>query len=137
MLKFRSFYLPLFILFVFLFGQLFCSNLSAYTVTLSWNPPTTNADGTQLTDLAGYRIYYYNEQKNFYEVIDVGNITKYEIDNLAINITGTTYRQKVPDTIITEEEKGCLIKVIGYSSSGVPLVEDISDGYFSMITPVN
>ena len=25
---------------------------------LSWSKPTTNTDGTQLTDLAGYRIYY-------------------------------------------------------------------------------
>ena len=27
-------------------------------VTLSWDPPTTNADGTPLTDLAGYKVYY-------------------------------------------------------------------------------
>jgi hypothetical protein len=26
--------------------------------TLSWDPPTTNVDGTPLTDLAGYKVYY-------------------------------------------------------------------------------
>ena len=28
------------------------------SATLSWMPPTENADGSALTDLAGYRIYY-------------------------------------------------------------------------------
>ena len=28
------------------------------SATLSWEAPTTNTDGTALTDLAGYRIYY-------------------------------------------------------------------------------
>jgi hypothetical protein len=28
------------------------------SATLSWEAPTTNSDGTALTDLAGYRIYY-------------------------------------------------------------------------------
>jgi hypothetical protein len=31
---------------------------SGTTATLTWDAPTTNADGTPLTDLAGYRIYY-------------------------------------------------------------------------------
>ncbi|MEJ0038468.1 MAG: putative Ig domain-containing protein [Gammaproteobacteria bacterium] len=30
------------------------------SATLSWTPPTTNADGSLLTDLAGFRIYYGN-----------------------------------------------------------------------------
>ncbi|MGQ9570017.1 MAG: hypothetical protein ACUVUQ_04075, partial [Thermodesulfovibrionales bacterium] len=55
---------------------------------------------------------------------------------LAINIKGTNYYQKVPDTIMFGEEKGCLIKVIGCDASGTPLVEDISDGYFSIINSI-
>ena len=31
--------------------------VEAASVSLTWNAPTTNADGTPLTDLAGYRIY--------------------------------------------------------------------------------
>lgn len=27
-------------------------------VSLTWNPPTTNTDGTPLTDLAGYKVYW-------------------------------------------------------------------------------
>lgn len=29
-----------------------------FTVTLNWAPPTQNTDGTPLTDLTGYRVYY-------------------------------------------------------------------------------
>ena len=28
------------------------------TVSLAWNPPTQNADGTPITGLAGFHIYY-------------------------------------------------------------------------------
>lgn len=296
-MKIRPYHLMLFILFALLFGQSYKFTSSAYTVTLSWNPPTTNADGSQLTDLAGYKIYFGTEQKNFSEVIDVGNITEYKLDNLiagrtyyfsvtaydvagneseysnevditkysiivkkegsgvgritsypggincgydckgiykedsiiileanaegiskfegwsedicrgyayciftinknliftakfssptepltvvspnggedipsgsiyeikwigppevesfdilyslnkgirwqplAVNIKGTSFYKKVPDIKMSEEEKGCLIKVIGYSASGIPLVEDISDGYFSITTPID
>ncbi len=34
------------------------SNAVPGVVTLSWSPPTENEDGSPLTDLAGYRIYY-------------------------------------------------------------------------------
>ena len=28
------------------------------SVTLSWRPPTTNVDGTPVTDIAGFRVFY-------------------------------------------------------------------------------
>ncbi len=33
--------------------------------TLSWTPPTTNTDGTALTNLAGYRIYWGTAQNSY------------------------------------------------------------------------
>jgi hypothetical protein len=30
----------------------------AADIYLAWEPPTTNVDGTELTDLAGYRVYH-------------------------------------------------------------------------------
>src|SRR4030095_13728861 len=33
------------------------ARVEAASVSLSWGAPTTNADGTPLTDLAGYHIY--------------------------------------------------------------------------------
>ena len=45
------------------------SNNSA---TLTWDAPTTNADGTPLTDLAGYKIYYGTSPGNYITPIDAG-----------------------------------------------------------------
>src|SRR5262245_44191460 len=33
------------------------SSAHAASISVTWNAPTTNADGTSLTDLVGYRIY--------------------------------------------------------------------------------
>ena len=53
------------------------------TATLSWDVPTTNADGTPLTDLAGFKVYYGNASGNYTTIIDVGNITTYLVSNLS------------------------------------------------------
>jgi hypothetical protein len=56
--------------------------------TLSWNAPSTNEDGTPLTDLAGYKIYYGNTSGTYTKSLDVGNVTTYTISSLQ---TGTYY----------------------------------------------
>jgi hypothetical protein len=55
------------------------------SVTLSWNPPTTNADGTPITDLAGYRIYYGRSAGVLDRVVVISNagLTRYVVDNLS------------------------------------------------------
>ncbi len=60
------------------------------SATLSWTPPTANTDGSQLTTLAGFRIYYGQNQSNLDEVAEVANpsISSYQIDNLG---QGTWY----------------------------------------------
>jgi hypothetical protein len=55
---------------------------TSYSATLTWDPPTTNADGTPLIELAGYKIYYGTLTRNYTKVINVGNITTYTIKNL-------------------------------------------------------
>ncbi len=66
--------------------------ISAVTVfagdaTLSWDPPTTNADGSPLTDLAGYKIYYGTTSGNYTNNIDVGNVTTYKVVDLTEGLT--------------------------------------------------
>ncbi len=56
---------------------------SAYSVTLSWYPPSTTADGTPLTDLKGYKVYYGTLSRNYDHKVNVGNITTYKVTNLA------------------------------------------------------
>ncbi len=50
-------------------------------------PPTQNSDGSPLTDLAGYKIYYGNESGHFQTIIQLDNpgITIFVIENLTPN----------------------------------------------------
>jgi putative Ig domain-containing protein len=71
------------------------ANLGAFTigvnqialgsVTMSWTPPTTNADGSTITDLAGYRIYYGQNSGSLSETVVINNAgtVRYVIDNLS------------------------------------------------------
>ena len=53
-------------------------------VTLSWDPPTENEDGSQLRDLAGYRIYLGRDPDKLSRVIVLRNpgLTRYVIEHL-------------------------------------------------------
>jgi hypothetical protein len=53
-------------------------------VTLSWQAPTENADGSQLVDLKGYKVHYGASSKSYSETIQVTNpgLTTYVVDNL-------------------------------------------------------
>jgi hypothetical protein len=75
------FFLPL----VFLLTQ---GQVHAGQATLSWVAPSTNQDGTPLTDLAGYKIYYGTASGNYTQNVDAGNVTTYTLTNLT---DGQTY----------------------------------------------
>lgn len=42
-------------------------------VSLNWQPPTENVDGSPLQDLAGYRIYYGSQSRDYTEQLAVGD----------------------------------------------------------------
>jgi len=58
----------------------------AADVVLSYNPPTQNVDGTPVTDLAGYKIYYGTISRTisqtYDEIVDVGDVTTYKVSGL-------------------------------------------------------
>lgn len=58
--------------------------------TLTWRAPTTNTDGSSLTNLSGYRIYYGTSSNTLSQTIQVNNasISTYVVENLA---PGTYY----------------------------------------------
>ena len=60
------------------------------TATLTWTAPTTNTDGSAVTDLAGYHIHYGTSPSAMSTVIDVANpgTMSYTVNNLA---SGTWY----------------------------------------------
>jgi len=46
------------------------------TVSLAWDSPTNNTDGTMLTDLAGFKVYWGNSGTRVYSnEVNVGNVT--------------------------------------------------------------
>jgi|GEM_PF-6504533 len=75
---FLTFISVMFFSVVFLFS-VFADKASA-SVTLNWYVPTTNTDGSRLTNLAGFKLYYgYGSPCNFMEVIDVGYVSNYSV----------------------------------------------------------
>ena len=60
------------------------------TITLDWTPPTQNSDGTSLTNLAGYTVYYGTSPGNLNQSVKVSNpgLTAFTVSNLA---PGTWY----------------------------------------------
>ncbi len=70
-------------------------------VTINWQPPTENEDGSSLTNLAGYNIHYGTSSGNYTQKISVSNpgVATYVVDNLtpgkyyfavaAVNASGT------------------------------------------------
>jgi Fibronectin type III domain len=60
------------------------------TATVSWDAPTTNNNGTPLTDLAGYRIYYGSNPEDLNHSVKIGTVglQTYVIDDLE---AGTWY----------------------------------------------
>ncbi len=55
---------------------------AAVSVVLEWDAPEDNVDGTVLTDLAGYRVYYGTNSGEYTHSIDVGNTTSAALSGL-------------------------------------------------------
>lgn len=67
--------------------------LSFAVTTFYWTPPTTNMDGSPLTDLAGYKFYCGNAPATYTEGIDIGlpSIPEYLIENVLGQVDGDFY----------------------------------------------
>jgi len=50
------------------------------TLQVSWVAPTENVDGTPLTDLAGYKIYYGDQSRNYLGSVPVNDATATSFD---------------------------------------------------------
>ncbi len=64
--------------------------IATRNVTLDWTPPTENADGSVLTDLAGYRIHYGASKDQLTKTANIANpgLTSYVVEQLT---AGTWY----------------------------------------------
>jgi len=64
--------------------------IATNSVSVSWTPPTQNADGSTLTDLSGYKIHYGLEAGKYTNSLAVNSagVTRYDLDSLP---KGTVY----------------------------------------------
>jgi len=122
-LKYKSLYIGLTTCLII---SLYSPDLFAADVTLFWDPPTTNADGSPLTDLAGYVIYYGTATGDYTQSIDVGNATTYQVSNLTKGVTYyfvvTTY-----DTLWNESNDSDEVSTTITTSE----TEESDTGYFA------
>src|ERR1700730_332618 len=63
--------------------------ISTGTATVSWIPPTTNSNGSTLTNLAGYKIHYGTSPQSLNQTVQVANpgLTNYVLNNLGNGAT--------------------------------------------------
>jgi hypothetical protein len=83
----KKHFLVLFLLFVFVAAIAGCGGGVSQTpaggsgaagaVTLAWNAPTTNTNGTALTNLAGYKIHYGTSSHTYTATFAIRNVTNY------------------------------------------------------------
>jgi len=61
------------------------SDTAAGSATVDWDPPLDNVDGSALTDLAGFRVYYGRLPDHLANRVDIANpgVTSAVIDNLS------------------------------------------------------
>lgn len=61
------------------------TQMSSGSVTISWAPPTTNTNGTPLTNLAGYKIYYGTSPTAMTQSVQITNpgLSSYVVENLS------------------------------------------------------
>jgi hypothetical protein len=53
------------------------------SASLRWQPPTQRVDGTPLTSIGGYTLYYGRNPSNLEQSISLGNsVTEYQVNNL-------------------------------------------------------
>ncbi len=56
------------------------------TGVLTWDAPSSYTDGSPLTDLAGYKIYYGTAHGNYTSSINVGNTTSISVADLSSSV---------------------------------------------------
>src|SRR3972149_2475976 len=104
---------------------------------LSWDPPTTNADGTNLTDLAGYKVYYGSTSGNYNTVIDAANVTSYTVTNLTNNATyyfaTTAYDTSANESGYSNEAS---MTITGTSDTTAPVLSNIMTGSITSTSAV-
>lgn len=104
-----------------------CSH--AGETTLTWTPPTENEDGTPLTDLAGFKIYYGTEAGSYPNTIDINDpaITTYVVENLAAGdwrFVATAYNEAGIESQYSNEVVKSIVDAVPLPPGGLAAAGD-------------
>ena len=93
---------------LFLFGGVTAQE----TFTYKWDAPTENADGTPITNLAGYKVYINGELVRTTDELEVQLEVpeSYEIKVTAYKLSGVESEPCVTDNKIPKKVGGCSIR---------------------------
>ncbi len=118
----------------------FFTEVHAVSNKLSWEAPAINEDGSSLTDLAGYKVYYGTSSGSYSEAIDVGNVTTYDLtnmtDGLTYYFTVTAYDTSGNESDYSNEISKLLLSSGFNSVPSVPVLVYPSDNQISLETTV-
>jgi PKD repeat protein len=89
----------------------------AASVQLNWTAPTTNANGSTLTDLAGYKVYYGTSSRQYPSSATIGIQTSYTLSGLT---SGQRYyiSLKARDTAGNESTFSNEVNIVAPSTPG-------------------
>lgn len=89
------------------------TEVSGNSATLTWTPPTQNADGSALGNLAGYQVRYGQDRNNLDQTVNVDNpsINRYVVENLS---SGTWYF-----AVVAVNSRGATSEVSNMASKNV------------------
>ena len=87
--------------------------MGVLSATLSWTPPTENEDGSQLVDLAGYKIYWGNRPGTYTKSVTIDNpgMSSFVVENLpagTLEFVATSFN----DTGIESDYSNPIAKVV-------------------------
>src|SRR5262245_25761533 len=117
----RSLAASVFVGLVLIMGVVGAKRVEAASVTLSWTAPTTNADGSRLTDLASYRIYLGTStpacpSASFFTVASptaTPSSGQPQSSRVTALVAGTTYFARVTAVDTSGNESACSATVSG------------------------
>ncbi|HXD97248.1 MAG TPA: choice-of-anchor D domain-containing protein [Candidatus Acidoferrum sp.] len=116
------------------------AGVEAASVAVSWNAPTTNADGTRLTDLAGYRLYLGTVSptcpSGSFHAVSSSTSAPAPGDTASANVTalsaGTTYFARVTAIDANGNESACSTAASGVAKADFTVTPSTTTSFGSV-----
>jgi hypothetical protein len=115
-------------------GGCYVSGLEAADVSVTWDPPDGNTDGTPMNNLAGYRFYWGEASHSYSSTVDVGSLMTVTVRNLqqghAFFFTVSAYNSNGNESVLAEEWMWTLQSVppdiTSINAGGIPPVVSLT-----------